>query len=116
MTRRKEILTLEDVPRLDVAALKAGGEVVVGRVTVTAVPGPEAVGLSWRRPGGLCAVQSISLSHYRPGLGGLRALALCGCGAQVASVYLNPDKTGWACRWCLGLRYRSQRIHYPPHR
>ena len=114
MIRRTDIQTLELVPRLTVAMLLAGGAVAVDRVKVRTFPCLQSVRVSWRLPGGPRCVQSISLTHYRPGFGGLRALALCPCGARVASVYLKMDGTAWACRCCLELRYQSQRVHYLP--
>ena len=113
MTRRMDLATLEDVPRLDVAALLWGGPVIAGTVIVQATPQGQTVGLSWVRPGGGRSSQRLNLIHYALPLGGSKALIVCPCGARVRSVFLDRDCITWGCRYCMGLRYQSQRVGYP---
>ncbi len=114
MTRRMDLATLEDVPRLDVAALLAGGPVDVGKVIVQAEPRGDTVGLSWVRPDGGRSSQTLKLIRYPLPLGGSKALIVCPCGARVRSVFLDVhDCITWGCRHCMGLRWRSQRVGYP---
>jgi len=113
MMRRTDIATLELSPRLDVAFLVAGGIQEAGPVTVKATPSPGGTALSWSRPGGGASGQRVSLTSYPLPLGGAAELILCSCGARVRSIFLAADHITWGCRACLGLRYRSQRVHYP---
>jgi len=114
LSRRMDLETLEDVPRLDVAALLAGGPVDVGKVIVQARPRGQGIALSWVRPGGGRSSQTLNLIRYALPLGGTKALIVCSCGARVRSVFLDVhDCITWGCRHCMGLRWRSQRVGYP---
>ena len=113
MNRRPDIQTLEQAPRIDVAALLAGGSPTLGNLTVHSRLDPGSVTLTWRRPELGVSIQCLALNHQPLPLGGVRVHVLCTCGARVRSVYLNRAGDAWGCRWCLGLRYQSQRVHYP---
>ena len=116
MNHRADVQTLERLPRLNVAAALAGGPLALGAVLVKAVPGAGAVSVTWRRPGGGGGRQRLALARYTPGLGGVVTLFECACGGRVRSLYLAAGAAAWACRGCLGLRYQSQRVHYPGSR
>lgn len=113
MNYRSDIRTLETVPRLVAYAAVAGGEVDAGIVTVKAVPHRETVRVSWNGSRGRRRRQVLLLASFKPGLGGTVQNFRCTCGRIVRDLYLNQDQSAWACRCCLGLRYRSQRTKYP---
>ena len=115
-TRRMDLQTLEDVPRLDVAALLSGGPVDVGTMTMQAVSRGAAIALSWVRPDGGKASQCFVLACYPLPLGGSKTMIVCSCGCRVRSLFLNRAGDTWGCRYCLGLRYQSQRRSYPTAR